>query len=317
MRRSSAYKVQYELRPSKQTERRLLLDILRIASETGFAVRDSQYLGFGGVRFYDFEMMFRHLGMRNMTSVELDKTLFARCRYNKPFGFIDFKEGYLTDYLEETLFRRPVVAWLDYDCALSGSVIEDLRILSGRIPAGSFVFATIDARVPKGLASLKGAKRLAAVREEFKGFSLASNAAEVADVNFPRFAERVAWSALSESLSKRTDGIFVPIMRLFYDDTTLMITVGGCLAPTEVADNFRKRLREDLGFLLPRKNLPPFLLPSFNHTPRERQLLDISVSKNSKRPLTATLRKLGLTSDEVSNYKKVFRFVPRYTESYL
>ena len=85
MKRSSAYKVPYDIRPSKQTERRILLDILKVGSECGLELAEYKYVGFGGFKFYDFEMLFRHLGVRNMTSVELDRTLIARCKYNKPF----------------------------------------------------------------------------------------------------------------------------------------------------------------------------------------------------------------------------------------
>jgi hypothetical protein len=68
MKRSSAYKVQYDIRPCKQTERRILLDILKIGSEAGLELSDYMYLGFGGFKFYDFEMVFRHLGIKSMTS---------------------------------------------------------------------------------------------------------------------------------------------------------------------------------------------------------------------------------------------------------
>src|SRR5207247_52963 len=126
---SSAYKIQYDVRTSKQTERRLLLDILRSAADVGISLRKYKYIGFGGVRFYDFEMLFRHLGILDMTSVELDDTLFPRCRFNKPFEFIDFQEGQLADYLGRNTFRKPLLAWLDYDSHISGKVIEDIRTL--------------------------------------------------------------------------------------------------------------------------------------------------------------------------------------------
>jgi len=314
---SSAYKIQYEVRPSKQTERRLILDILRAATEAGVKLERYKYVGFGGVRFYDFEMIFRHLGIRDMTSIELDKSLFARCRFNKPFGFIDFKEGRLCEYLEKTGFKKPVVAWLDYDCVLTSGAVSDMQAIGTSVPVGSFVFATIDARIPEGLRSLRAQDRFAAITEDYGKYALAQSPGDLSPENFPLFAERVLWASLSESLSRRSDGEFIPLMRAFYKDTTLMITIGGCLSDRDTSVPLRKRIKRDFGFLVPR-NGKPYAIPSFNLTPRERQLLDAAVTrKQHERGLDGGLRKLGFSSTEVNEYRRMLRFIPKYVESYV
>ncbi len=294
MRVSSAYKVQYDVRPSKQAERRVILDILRCAAEVGIQLDQYKYLGFGGVRFYDFEMIFRHLGIRDMTSLEIDDSLFARCRFNKPFGFIDFRTMSLSDYLDETVFKKPVVAWLDYDCVLTGSVIGEMRRICAAAPLGSFVFATIDAKAPPGLANLKPAIRLETVKDEYGEFALAQHVSELSNEMFPLFAERVLWASIAESFAKRGDGVFVPLLRVFYKDTTLMITVGGCLCPRGLAQSLHKKINREFGFLVPQSNHEPFAIPTFNVTPRERLLLDWTVTRRgSSNAAASSLKRLG------------------------
>ena len=57
------------------------------------------------------------------------------------------------------------------------------------------------------------------------------------------------------------DGVFVPLVRIFYKDTALMVTVGGCLCDKEVAALLRRRIRRDFRFLLPSGAAHPTLYP--------------------------------------------------------
>jgi hypothetical protein len=314
--RSSAYKIQYDIRPSKQTERRILLDILRTAAEAGSDLRTYHYIGFGGFKFYDFEMLYKHLGIRHMTSIELDATLHARCRFNKPFGFINFQKGSLGEYLNRTTFKRPIVAWLDYDCKLSDEVVQDLRTVCTKAPTGSFIFATVDARIPDGLSTMPAAKRLAVVRDEYQDTAFGLKPEELSPTRFPSFAERVVWSVLSESLARRSDGVFVPLIRVFYKDTALMITVGGCICESELAADFRRRLRKHFRFLVPDRDAEPYTIPAFNLTARERRLFD-TVATNQHKLESKNLRRLGFSKSELTDYKRMQRFIPSYFETYM
>jgi hypothetical protein len=186
MKRSSAYKIQYDIRPAKQTERRILLDILKGSSEAGLDLSNYKYLGFGGFKFYDFEILFRHLGIKDMTSVEADKSLVPRCRFNKPFSFIELVQGSLSEYLDAAFFEKPLVAWLDYDSTLSRGVVDDIVTLSSKVPVGSFIFVTIDARMADGLRSLPSDQRIADLKEELQTFAVNPSTLDVEPNRFSR-----------------------------------------------------------------------------------------------------------------------------------
>ena len=73
MKASTANFIAYNLRPAKQTERRLLLDFLSCAREEGIANSEYRYVGMGGMMFYDFHLIHRFLGISQMISLERDK----------------------------------------------------------------------------------------------------------------------------------------------------------------------------------------------------------------------------------------------------
>ena len=50
----SYLRVQYELRPAKQVERRMIIDALRKLAMAGFEIEDYNYVGFGSIYFVDF-----------------------------------------------------------------------------------------------------------------------------------------------------------------------------------------------------------------------------------------------------------------------
>ena len=68
--KSTAKFVSYDLRPSKQIERKMMLDSFGAALESGFPISEYRYVGMGGNRFYDFMLVHKFLGIEQMTSLE-------------------------------------------------------------------------------------------------------------------------------------------------------------------------------------------------------------------------------------------------------
>jgi hypothetical protein len=173
--------------------------------------------------------------------------------------------------------------------------------------------------MPGGLRQLSGEQRTADLREELQTFALNPNRDETTAENFPKYADRVLWAALYAALGRRRDAEFVPLMRVFYRDTTLMITAGACLCEKDVASRLKRRLRSEFPFLLPRGNRTvPYTIPVPNYTNRERHLLDATVTAGSlDKKLQKNLRSIGVTGPMIKDYKRLVRFVPKYFETYL
>ena len=112
---SSAKFVSYDLRPSKQCERKLMLECFRAATECGFKIPDYRYIGMGANRFYDYMLLHKYFGMTDMISLEHDKVMFKRANFNKPYGFIQVKNENAASFIAADLSKKDTVYWLDYD----------------------------------------------------------------------------------------------------------------------------------------------------------------------------------------------------------
>jgi hypothetical protein len=88
---SSSYRVQYDIRPAKQVERRMIVDALQRLAAAGFSIADYQYTGFGAIYFVDFILLHKLLGLNNLVSLEQETSLESRIWFNKPFSCIKIK----------------------------------------------------------------------------------------------------------------------------------------------------------------------------------------------------------------------------------
>src|SRR5687768_12973988 len=108
-------KVQYDLRPAKQVERRMLIDSFQRLAIGGFQLHDYQYTGMGSIYFVDFTLFHRYLGITRMLSVEISGDIEKRVRFNKPFAEVGIKIDAIGNIIP-TLHRDVQhIVWLDYD----------------------------------------------------------------------------------------------------------------------------------------------------------------------------------------------------------
>ena len=130
--RSSANYISYDLRPAKQSERRILLEVLRAASKCSALIGDYRYIGMGANRFYDFLLMHKYLGVSEMISLERDKKMYKRAKYNCPYGFIEVLNKSTSTFIASDPFLKNSIVWFDYDGGLSANVIEDVAEIGRR-----------------------------------------------------------------------------------------------------------------------------------------------------------------------------------------
>src|SRR5438128_1108940 len=83
-------KLNYLLRPSKQVERKLLIEALHYLTQAGYPIYTYTYVGFGSIYYADFMLFHKYLFLNKMMCVEHGK-IPNRMRFNKPFKFIKLK----------------------------------------------------------------------------------------------------------------------------------------------------------------------------------------------------------------------------------
>lgn len=142
-------KLLYSLRPSKYVERLMIVDACRRLGRIA-PVYDYHYIGFGGLEFMDFDLVHRHLGIKEMTSIEQDDTWVDRYRFNRPFNGIEILFGTATQHLPLIRWDGLKIVWLDYEVQLTASVVSDCETVLRAIQPGSVLIVTVNAQAQSG-----------------------------------------------------------------------------------------------------------------------------------------------------------------------
>jgi len=107
-------KINYYLRPNKQVERKIMIEIIQKLN-TEISILDYSYIGMGSIYYYDFILMHKLLGLKKLTSID-NKTTPRRFEFNKPYDFISFENSTTSNYLSRHQWNRSKnLIWLDYD----------------------------------------------------------------------------------------------------------------------------------------------------------------------------------------------------------
>ena len=313
MKPSTAAFIPYNLRPTKQAERRILLDFLKCANEVGLSVSDCRYVGMGGTAFYDFHLMHRFLGINRMVSLERDPNIFPRCEFNRPFDFINVQNKTVASFLAEDDELVPTIYWFDYDDGFGPDIIADIISLGTQVRLGGFAFVTVYADPPGVLQKLNKEERLEYFHENMGDFAVGLTADELDNSRFSEAVHRVLTASFQNAFATRTDGKFQALFQIRYKDSVPMLTVGGCFSTSADAHDILSRVQSDLPFLL---KTSPYQIKHLNLTERERALFDIAVTK--RRNISKqknVLRSLGFEDKDFDAYCDLIRFLPRYHES--
>lgn len=314
MPRSTGKFISYDLRPSKQTERLIIVDILKAASNSGLPITDYRYIGMGANRFYDFLLVHRYLNITRMISLEHDEEFFERARFNAPFSFINVQNTSTADFISNDQSDEPSIFWLDYDGGIGPNIVGDVASLAAKAKLGDFVFVTVSGNPPRVIDRLNGNDRLAWLQDNLGDVAGGIELADVEKSTFPDAVHKILCAAFKNAYSARRDGEFVALLQVEYSDSMPMVTMGGAFLSDGQASPLRKKVGKTLPFLPNGDRM--YDIRSLHITERERALLDKAVT--SKRQRTAEKNKLmamGFKESDISAYKDLLRYLPRYVES--
>lgn len=315
MPRSTARFISYDLRPAKQSERRILLDLLKIAGDCGLPITKYRYVGMGTNRFYDFLLIHKYLGVGNMVSLEHDPSMFKRAIFNCPYKSIDVQQKTAEQFITDDDLIEPSVLWLDYDGGISPRIVRDIASLSTKLKVGDFCFVTVFGGPPKALDRQNDESRLEWFREELRDVAGEVSLADVERSSFPEAVHKVLIAAFKNAFSFRREGKFCPFLQVEYADSLPMITVGGGFLAEGFSVDFMKRVADALPFL-DTKDSELYQIRSLHLTERERALFDRATTAPDKRSSEhRQLKKLGFKDGEIAAYKDLIRYLPRYVET--
>lgn len=318
MSRSSAKYISYDLRPTKQSERRILLDLMQIAGDCGFPIFNYRYVGMGANRFYDFLLMHKYLRINKMISLEHNPIMYGRAMFNRPYSFIDVRNKSISEFISGDTFSDKSLLWFDYDGGIGSDALTDIASLATKLKLGDFCFVTIGAARPKSLEKNDEHKVLAWMKDEFGDLAGEVSITDVEKQNFPEAARKVLLAAFRYAFSTRKGCQFLPFLQVKYADSMTMVTVGGGLIDDAHVEKLKRNINHSLPFLRIYENIL-YEIRSLHLTERERVLFDRATTHTSsgagEKSQLIKIKTLGFEDEEITAYKELIRYLPRYVET--
>lgn len=306
----SGEKIDYNLRPAKQIERKMLCEAFRRLSAFD-SIESYRYIGLGSFYFADFILIHKSLGLTDLISIEAEESKADRFKFNRPFGCVRLRFGHSNAVLERLSWRKRTILWLDYDYLLDESCLSDISFFCNNAQSGSMLIITVDAQTESDpdellsdLVDRVGNQRI----------PLGITAKDLAGLGLARISHRIMFNEIStvvngrNALLEKTETfIFQQLFNFHYKDSAQMLTIGGIIYANNESDKFQACKFRSLDFVrtgsLPYKIELPRL--TFREVRHLQSQLPIEPSK---------LKSKGIKADELRKYAKVYRWFPSFAE---
>lgn len=306
----SGSSINYNLRPAKHTERKMIVDVLRRLAP--FAPPSTyQYIGLGSFYFRDFIMVHRCLGITELISIEEEAEQRARYEYNAPFACIKLKFGHSNAVLPSLDLRTRTIVWLDYDGKLSESVLTDVSTVASTVPGGSVLIVTVDARGPAARHRDELSHRVGPTR-----IPIEVTDKDLAGWGQARVARRIITDHLDTTLRSRNGGlrpgsrmVANQVLNFHYQDSARMLTLGWVFTDEGQKHQFSSMLLDHLDFV--RSGDEPFTIAAPLLTYKElRHLMSEATSDESSALLAHDVPAIA-----IEQYRRIYRYYPIYAET--
>jgi hypothetical protein len=310
---ASYTRINYSLRPAKNIERKMIVDVLRRLR--AFApLTDYRYVGLGSTYFSDFALFHKALNIQTMISIEQDEENAERFEFNAPFGCVQMRFGHSTSVLPTLDWQAETIAWLDYDGSLDGGILADVGFVAAEAKPGSVLMITTNAH-PVSLTSAPG--RVEKLRADVGAENVPAEIdkpADLADWKLARACRQIFDNAIAATLRDRNAGLpddaqmrYRQLFNFNYQDGAKMLTVGGLLYRADQEDVVEACAFDDFAWV--KTDEEPYLIEAPNLTFREMRRL------NEQLPRDADLEAPGVPDEDVRRYETVYRYFPAFVDA--
>ncbi|MFH6936346.1 O-methyltransferase [Flavobacterium sp. FlaQc-30] len=298
----------YETRPAKFTERKMLLSsFLRLCN---FFKGEYQYIGFGGLSFTDFKLFHKELHINDMSSIEAGLEI-EKVKFNSPYSFINIFHELSSEALTKIDLNKKTLVWLDYDGTLDNYMFEDLAILFNRLPVGSIYLMSCNKELKS--AETGYIYTVEQFQEKFDGLVPFG----IKDQNFSGSEDHKTIKKIFTNLIRKTvknrnligeNIYFHQLYNIIYQENrgARMFTFGGVLTSNET--KFDDLNLSDFDFISNDDTVYKINLP--NLTTKEIDLINLHLS-NIEEAETLAKTKI-VTISEINKYKAIYKYLPNF-----
>lgn len=243
----SGVSIPYHLRQNKAVDRALLVGLLK---RVGYFnnISEYRYIGFGGPFLEDFKVIHHELKIKDMISIENNKNVMNRQKFNKPLSCIrildDIKSS--SEFLLEHSFDKKTILWLDYVSFRElPQQIQDIRMSLNKMGNGDILKITLNGNssnlgLPRNpdddLNEYRLSKYTDMVTQEFLPADLTTD--DVTHKNFPRTLLKTLKVVANSVMQNRPRERIHLLTSFIYEDGQKMLTVTMIILDDSTQDRF-------------------------------------------------------------------------------
>lgn len=237
--------IPYHLRTNKNVERALFVDLIRrLSPHMPQPAAEYQYVGMGGPLLEDFSAIQSVFGCRKMISLEIDRHVLARQRFNLPHCRIELRKQGTEKFVENYVTTAaPMLAWFDHTKPNWKIQIHEACELIQKLPDFSIFKISLASHPsiwnPKGEKDKVLPARLARLKENFASFEPFEES-DVTNENFHKTLFRIFKLAVAKTIPDSPARVCRPLASYSYNDGTRMITITVTVGPASGIDKMKK-----------------------------------------------------------------------------
>lgn len=287
----------YGDRPSKAVCRRIFVEALR-RLQSAEKLSSYAYVGFGAHQFLDFDLVHRHLGVNDMTSIESDERLIARCHFNAPYRTIKVLEGTSTTLIPSLDWKRKSIVWFDYTQRLRSSELADCENVALRMKPGSVFAVTLNCHA--GEDGNRRAELEQAVGAE--NVPIGTSEAKLGEWGLAKVQRELVTEVMHRTLAGRGDGTsWQQLLNIYYRDGARMQMLVGIVDHPALHEQIAACRFEDMDEVS--SGADPLVIDLPELTTRERQAL------SKKLPAKILKSFAGIPEPVVQSYARFYRWL--------
>lgn len=322
-------KIDYFLRPSKQVERKLIIEALQKIAKAGHYIHDYTYLGLGSIYYVDFLLFHKYLLIDNMICAERFNYP-NRMDFNKPYEFIKLTMKPVGEVVQSIDREKRYLIWLDYDFTLDNDVLSDIRKCLHVMSPGSILLTTvvsdfynltnlIDPMEKKEMNEHEQKQAVVTILNELIGnyYGGEITIKDIAPARLPTIMATAIKNYIDSCVSIRDDVEFLQLFNFQYRDGVNMLTIGGIVGNKQTRQMLDDAGIYNLKFITDLEepveiSVPPLTIREKNWLEKNLNQLEQHLLDSKKLPPNMPFE---IKKDLVENFVKYYRHYPFYYET--